>query len=98
MSAVPQVKLLGGMRALLGAKTVDVAATAVGDLLDELVARGGQRVAALLFASDGRTPHEDLRVLVNGRNVRFLDGWHTSLRAQDTVTIHFSGARGYPGG
>ena len=35
---------------------------------------------------------------LTGRSMAFLDGLETRLQADDTVTIHLAGARGYPGG
>ena len=42
--------------------------------------------------------HPDLRVLVNGRDVRFLEGLDTALAPEDAVTLHATGARSFPGG
>jgi len=41
---------------------------------------------------------EDLRVLVNGRAIEFLDGRATALDPEDAVTIFYVGIRGWPGG
>ena len=60
-----------------------------------------ESMARTLFADPSAVPREmhiDLRVLVNGRSIAFLDGLDTRLRADDAVTLHLSGARGYPGG
>ena len=47
---MPEVRLLGGhLRRLLGAKQVSVRVGAVGSLLDELVERGGEELAEMLF-------------------------------------------------
>lgn len=86
-----EVRLLAGLRRQLGAKRLESSAPCVRALLEELAARGGEDVRELLFG-------EDLRVLVNGRSVRFLDGLETELREDDDVTLHLAGARGYPGG
>lgn len=86
---------------MLGAKQVRVQAHSVRELLDAIASRGGEDLARSLFASPSSTsrePHADLRVLVNGRSIAFLDGPDTRLRADDTVTLHLFGARGYPGG
>lgn len=96
---VPEVRLLGGeLRALLGDRCVRAEARHVRELLDELVRLGGDELAARLFEDDRRTMSRDLRVLVNGRSVAFLEGLDTKLAADDAVTLHFSGIRGYPGG
>ena len=95
---MPEVRVLGGVRRILGARTVSARATAVGELLDEIAQRGGAAAAVLLFEQGGPLPSRDLRILVNGRAVEFLDGLDTELSDSDRVTIHFMGARGFPGG
>jgi molybdopterin converting factor small subunit len=90
--------LLGGLRALLGAKVVSAEAIDAGKLLREIAARGGEAAAEQIFDADGCTPSQDLRILVNGRSVVFLDGFETKLQEEDTVTVYIAGARGYPGG
>jgi molybdopterin converting factor small subunit len=95
---VPEVRLLGGLRALLGAKSVSAKALVAGELLHEIAERGGEAAASLIFDADGGTPNQDLRILVNGRSVVFLDGLDTKLRREDTVTVYIAGARGFPGG
>jgi len=94
------VKVLGGMRRQLGADPVCARARGVRELLDELAARVAG-LADQLFADPQaaeREPHRDLRVLVNGRGIDFLDGWNTRLDEHDGVTLHHTGARGFPGG
>ncbi len=90
--------MLGGLRALLGAKSVSANALVAGEVLLEIAERGGDPAATLIFDADGRTVSQDLRVLVNGRSVAFLDGLDTKLRPEDTVTVYIAGARGFPGG
>ena len=95
------VKLLGGLRNKVGAERIDVDATTVRELLDALVARGGEALTVLFFddpLAKPPEPHRDLRVLVNGRSIAFLHGLETGVEPKDTVTVHLSGARGYPGG
>ena len=90
--------MLGGLRALLGAKTVSADALVTDKLLHEIARRGGDSAAALIFNADGHTPSQDLRILVNGRSVAFLEGLDTRLREDDSVTVYIAGARGYQGG
>ncbi len=90
--------MFGGLRALLGAKSVSASALVAGELLHEIAERGGETAATLIFYADGRTPSQDLRILVNGRSVAFLDGLDTKLQPADTVALHIAGARGFPGG
>jgi molybdopterin synthase sulfur carrier subunit len=98
---MPEVKVFGGMRRLLGANKVDAESCQLRELLDEIAQRGGEAMAQILFADPNaasRETHMDLRVLVNGRNIVFLEGLDTRLREEDSITLHLSGARGYPGG
>ena len=48
--------------------------------------------------TDPLLPHRDLRILVNGRSMAFLQGLDTPLEKRDKVTVHLTGARGFPGG
>ena len=88
---MPTVRLLAGLRGLVGASRLESDAKDVRGLLDGLRAKGD---AALT----GRLDSIDLRVLVNGRSILFLEGLDTKLAENDTVTLHLAGARGYPGG
>lgn len=96
---MPEVKLLGALREAIGGTSLRVEAREVRELLDALVTRAGQELGALLYDSRAPAePHRDLRVLVNGRSIAFLDGLETPLSPTDRVTVHLAGARGYPGG
>jgi molybdopterin converting factor small subunit len=96
---VVQVKLLGGLAKPLG-RRVEIEARDVGELLEELVRRGGPELESRFFAEAGPAGelHRDLRVLVNGRSIAFLDGRASLLAEPDVVTLHQTGVRGYPGG
>ena len=102
MTDVAQVRVLGtGLRALCGGRELFVEADHVRELLLELCARGGEALQARLFGepeAQGGSLHPDLRVLVNGRDVRFLEGLDTPLGTRDAVTLHLTGARSFPGG
>ncbi len=98
---MPEVKLLGGLRSKVGAESLKVDADSVHELLDELVERGGQALTVLFYEDplgDPLVPHRDLRILVNGRSIAFLSGLDTPLEKKDKVTVHLTGARGFPGG
>ena len=102
---MPRVKLLGSLARGLG-REISVPALSVGQLLERLAEIGGPALARSLYAEledEATTPHapqlnRDLRVLVNGRSIAFLEGSLTQLAVDDAVTLHMSGARGYPGG
>ncbi len=95
------VKLLAGLRDVLGNDRLELPAVRLCELLVALGERGGAELARRLWADPAALPPEpnrDLRVLVNGRDMRFLAGLETSLGADDVVTLHLAGARGWPGG
>ena len=102
MTDVARVRVLGtGLRALCGGRELSVEADHARELLVALCSRGGEELSRRLFGeadAEGRDLHPDLRVLVNGRDVRFLAGLDTSLGASDSVTLHLTGARSFPGG
>jgi len=81
--------LLGGLRQF--ARPAPATAESVRALLDD---SGLPR--DLLFP-DGDL-NRDIEVLVNGRNIAFLDGLETPLNDNDRITVFLHGARGYPGG
>lgn len=87
---MPTLKLLGGLRRFATAPAPPSAAS-VRALLDE-----SALPRELLFPEGDL--NRDIEVLVNGRNIAFLDGLDTSLTETDRVTVFLHGARGYPGG
>jgi molybdopterin converting factor small subunit len=98
---MPEVKLLGGLRSKVGAESIRLSSGSVSELLDELVERGGQALTVLFYEDpqgEPLVPHRDLRILVNGRSVAFMNGLQTALEKKDKVTVHLTGARGFPGG
>jgi molybdopterin converting factor small subunit len=95
---VPEIRLLGGLRDVVGERAMKSSATVVRALLEEISTRGGDAAAVLLYDETGTAPSQDLRILVNGRSISFLARLDTTLCADDTVTVHLAGARGYPGG
>lgn len=91
------VKLLGLLRKAAGTASVVVPAATVEEVL-VVVARDHAALWQLLFPdADGRLS-DDVRVLVNGRDITFLRGLATPLASNDTVTLFHHGARGFPGG
>lgn len=95
-----EVRLLAGLRETLGGgqRRLQVGAANVEALLQALVAGSPDAALAAEAVFPGDALHEDLHVLVNGRNIDFLAGLETPLTADDAVTLHYVGARGYPGG
>ncbi len=94
--SMPRVRFLGKVRVALGQSDIEANGRTVGELLDRLGGRFGDPFRRLV--GDGAALAEDAEVLVNGRNVVFLDGVQTVLDGGDELTIFMSGVRGFPGG
>jgi molybdopterin converting factor small subunit len=86
---MPTLKLLGGLRRFT--RVAPTSADSVRALLDE------SALPRDLLFPEGEL-NRDIEVLVNGRNIAFLDGLDTTLADSDRVTVFLHGARGYPGG
>ncbi len=93
---MPVVTFLGEVRRAAGRTTVDVKADSVTELLAALGDAVSPPFAGLLFKDGALQP--DVEVLVNGRNIEFLRVLDTPLGPADSVTIFYSGVRGFPGG
>ncbi len=93
---MPTVMFLGELRKAAGRSTVQIEADTVVRLLAAMETAVGPGFAGLL-SKDGLL-QPDVEVLVNGRNIEFLERRETPLRSADQVTIFYSGLRGFPGG
>ncbi|MFQ5933159.1 MAG: MoaD family protein [Dehalococcoidia bacterium] len=94
-----QVKFLGKLREITGVITEEVESSQVRQVLERLTERFGPELSELLFPPEnGAELSGDIQILVNGRNIGFLDGLDTDLEPEDRITILYHGARGYPGG
>jgi molybdopterin converting factor small subunit len=90
------VTFLGELRGAAGRATVDVKADSVRELLTTLSHAVGPAFADPLCKDGALQP--DIEVLVDGRNIEFLEMLDTALRPTHQVTIFYSGVRGFPGG
>ncbi len=57
------------------------------DLLILLVDKQGSNLSARLFKPGTREVHKYVRLIVNGRDIAFLNGLKTQLNDQDVVLI-----------
>jgi molybdopterin synthase sulfur carrier subunit len=91
-----EVRFLGELRKAAGVATFWIDAHTVGELLEQLGRVTGPRFQEFVF--EGSKLQEDVEVLVNGRNILFLDGLETGLAPFDQVTLFINGVRRFPGG
>ncbi len=89
---MPTVKLLTGLRKFGGAQQ-QIAGATVREVLAAIAVPD-----ELLFPQRDEVLNQDIEVLVNGRNIAFLDQLCTAVTDEDRITIFLHGARGYPGG
>ncbi len=93
------VKYLGKLRELTGVAEEDISQPQVQALLIELSNGCRTELRELIFVDgDESELNEDVEILVNGRNIKFLDGMATSVGEEDRVTLLYHGVRGFPGG
>ena len=97
-----QVKLFGKLQRGLGEKKLQIEARAAGELLEKLWTRCGERAEGAGATLEDEEEMEnltgelrksiegnssELTVLINGRNLTFLDGPQTKLEEGDRVAI-----------
>ncbi len=81
-----EVVLLSFLKRAAGEGRVEMEAATVGGLVAALAARYGEAFRRELLAPEGGLK-AGMAVLVNGRNVIFLQGLATPLNPQDKVTF-----------
>ncbi len=91
-----EVRFLGPIRKAAGLATFGIDAGTIEELLEQLRRLMSPFFQEFLF--QGGKLREDVEVLVNGRNIAFLDGLQTALTPFDQVTLFINGVRGFPGG
>lgn len=81
-----EVELFGSLQRAAGRSHLSLEAPTVRRLLDALAAACGEGMRRELFQPDGNL-RAGLAVLVNGRNIAFLEGLATPLGPGDRVTL-----------
>ena len=82
-----KVKFFSNFRDLAGTAVTQLEAVNVGDLLKKLVDRHEGLKDALVDGESDRELKSGVTVMLNGRNVRFLDGLDTEFSEGDTLAI-----------
>lgn len=82
------VKFFASFREATGVGEVVIpAAGNVGELLDELVERFGEKLSSQLYHPKTKRLLETVNILVNGRGINLLEGLNTPLKNGDVVAI-----------
>ncbi|MCP8311064.1 MAG: MoaD family protein [Candidatus Methylarchaceae archaeon HK01B] len=85
MSKVKTV-FYGALVNVTGEKEVEVEASTLGEVLDTLTARWGNRFKAKLLDTTGNI-RRFINIYINGKDVRFLNYFDTILKDEDEVLI-----------
>jgi molybdopterin synthase sulfur carrier subunit len=81
-----RVRVFGTLRPLVGAKEVEVeGADTVGDLLREITAQYPALRERVFDEEDNL--RSSAHLLINGRNMRFLNGLRTVIRESDEIAL-----------
>ena len=90
--AVMRVKVntILGLADIMGQKEIEMSlpeGSTLGSLLQEMVRNWGEKLSSRLFehGSDRLLPY--IRLMVNGRDIAFLNGRETVLKEEDEVLI-----------
>ena len=81
-----KVELFSFLRQAAGTSEINIQARDVRALLELLSDVYGEEFKKLILETDV-TLKEGVNVLVNGRNILFLEGLETVLNPEDTVTL-----------
>ncbi|AKX93467.1 MoaD family protein [Neomoorella thermoacetica] len=81
-----QVELLSFLQRAAGESRVDIDAATVRELLAALSSRYGETFRRQLLTADGQLK-AGIAILINGRNINFLQGLDTPLNPRDKATI-----------
>ncbi|QGP92762.1 ThiS family protein [Neomoorella glycerini] len=81
-----EVELLSFLQRAAGESRVEVEAATVDELLAALISRYGETFRRELMTPGGKLK-PGIAILVNGRNINFLQGPATPLSPRDKVTI-----------
>jgi MoaD family protein len=84
--SVINVITFANIKKIIGKKQFTMEAESVEDLLDKLLEEYGKELKDELFDELGKIK-SIYRIIVNGRNINLLDGFHTKLEDEDMFVI-----------
>ncbi len=84
--SVINVIAFANIKKIIGKKQFTMEAESVEDLLDKLLEEYGKELKDELFDELGKIK-SIYRIIVNGRNINLLDGFHTKLEDEDMFVI-----------
>lgn len=79
-----------GIKDIIGEREVEIDVpdnSSLSGLLTEIVNRWGNGISEVILEAGGKKIKSHLRLMVNGRDISFLDGLDTKLKDGDEVMI-----------
>ena len=82
-----KVKLFASFQEMAGTEQVEMEVSNVGEILHQLADRF-PRLESEMFTSPSRDKlRSKVKVMVNGRNIEFIDGLNTKVESGDRVAV-----------
>ena len=85
-----KVRTILAIKKILGKGEIELSVpekSTLQELVTTLVNRSGDELASLLLEPETRNVLPHIRLMVNGRDIAFLDGMETALQSGDEVLI-----------
>ena len=85
-----KVQTILDLKKIVGAREVEISVPSgctLQVLLEKMVDSWGDKLAARLFEPNSTNLFPYLRLMVNGRDIGFLDGMNTRLKDEDEILI-----------
>jgi len=81
-----KLRLLATLATAIGRKELETEASSLKEVLDALTAQYGDKFKTKVFDTDGN-PKRQIKIYVNGKDMRFLNELETPLNDGDEVLI-----------
>lgn len=85
-----KVHTILGLKKIIGQRELELSIpeeSNVGDLLSHMVKSWGKELSSYLFEPGGNHLFSHIRLMVNGRDIGFLNGMDTVLGDRDEISI-----------
>ena len=82
-----KVKFFATVREVTGIKAIDMEAEKIQDVIDNLIAKYGQKFIETVIDEDTMRLKRFFSCMVNGKRIELLDGYDTQLEEGDAVAI-----------
>jgi molybdopterin synthase sulfur carrier subunit len=81
------VKLFASFQEITGTNRVFLESDNVRDMLNQLVELYPAMESEVFSSPDRRELRRNVKVMINGRNIEFIDGLDTGLRGTDRIAV-----------